>query len=41
MNNKRLDFRKIVYVTLLLLFMVTMFAVPFIYVVIRLNYDFD
>jgi len=37
----RIDYRKIIYVTLLVLFMVTMFAMPFIYIAVRLNYGVD
>jgi hypothetical protein len=39
--RRRIDYRKIIYVTLLVLFMATMFAMPFIYIVVRLNYGID
>ena len=39
--RRRIDFRKIIYVTLLLLFMATFFAMPFIYIAFRLNYEID
>jgi len=36
-----MNIRKIIYVTLLVLFMITMFSMPFVYIAIRLHHDID